>query len=57
MNTFKTLADTYENSRYNEICSQSDNNTQRLTNFIQRVYGTPVVSTVVSLHTYSCYIF
>lgn len=43
LNTFKTLADAYEHSRHNEICSHSNNSTQRLTNFIQRVYGTPVV--------------
>lgn len=51
LNTFKMFADAYEHSRRNEICSQSNNSTQRLTNFIQRVYGTPVVSMIFFLHT------
>lgn len=43
------LADAYEHSSHSEICSQSNNNTQRLTNFIQRVYGMPVVSAILFL--------
>ncbi|XP_012529985.1 carboxypeptidase D [Monomorium pharaonis] len=52
LNTFKTLADAYEYSRHNEICSQLNNSTQRLTNFIQRVYGTSVMSISLSCCKY-----
>lgn len=50
------LAGVYEHSSHSEICSQSSNNTQRLTNFIQRVYGMPVVSVILFL-IYSFCIF
>ncbi|XP_011647483.1 carboxypeptidase D-like [Pogonomyrmex barbatus] len=52
LNTFKTLADVYEHLRHKEICSQSNNDTQRLTNFIQRVYDTPVISISLSCCKY-----
>ncbi|XP_077256149.1 carboxypeptidase D svr [Temnothorax americanus] len=52
LNTFKTLADVYEHSRHNEICSQSNNSTQRLMNFIQRTYDTQVMSVSLSCCKY-----
>ncbi|XP_014480022.1 PREDICTED: carboxypeptidase D-like [Dinoponera quadriceps] len=45
---FKTLAEDYEHSRHKEMNSYSNNNTQRLVNFIQRVYNTPVISISLS---------
>ncbi|XP_032665453.1 carboxypeptidase D-like [Odontomachus brunneus] len=45
---FKTLAEDYEHSRHKEIGSYTSNSTQRLTNFIQRVYNLPVISLSLS---------
>ncbi|XP_011256547.2 carboxypeptidase D [Camponotus floridanus] len=52
LNIFKTLAENYEHSRHKEICSYPNNSTQRMTNFIQRVYGIPTMSISLSCCNY-----
>ncbi|KYM95838.1 Carboxypeptidase D [Cyphomyrmex costatus] len=52
LNTFRKLARAYEYSRDSEICSHPNNNTQHLTNFIQRIYGMPVMSISLSCCKY-----
>ncbi|XP_012216053.2 carboxypeptidase D-like [Linepithema humile] len=51
LNTFKTLAENYEHLRHKEICSL-DNNAQRITDFIERVYDTPAMSISLSCCKY-----
>ncbi|XP_011871567.1 PREDICTED: carboxypeptidase D-like [Vollenhovia emeryi] len=52
LHTFKTLVDAYERARHYGICSRSNNSTQRLTNFIQHAYGTPVMGVSLSCCKY-----
>ncbi|KYN37346.1 Carboxypeptidase D [Trachymyrmex septentrionalis] len=52
LNTFRKLARAYEYSKDSETCSHSNNSTQHLTNFIQHVYGPPVMSISLSCCKY-----
>lgn len=52
LKTFKILAENYEHSRLKEICSYSNNSTQRLTNFIQHVYNISAMSISLSCCNY-----
>ncbi|EZA54200.1 Carboxypeptidase D [Ooceraea biroi] len=53
LNIFKTLAEQYERSKsHKKICSHSNNSTQYLTNFIQRVYDTSVIAISLSCCKY-----
>ncbi|KAG5333446.1 CBPD Carboxypeptidase, partial [Acromyrmex heyeri] len=52
LNTFRKFAHAYEYSKDSETCNHSDNSTQHLTNFIQHVYGSPVMSVSLSCCKY-----